>query len=113
MDAISIEKHGVSQGIGASTKRVEDLRLLRGLGRYTDDHNVPHATHMVVVRSPYGHAAILSIDTETAKSLPGVLAVLTGADAVADGLGIMRSTIVRPKRDGSPMAATDYRMLAT
>ena len=113
MDAPSIEKYGSSQGIGASPKRIEDLRLLRGLGRYTDDHAVVNATHMVVLRSPHAHAEIRAIDTAAARATPGVLAVLTGADALADGLGIMRSTIVRPKRDGSPMATTEYRMLAT
>jgi aerobic carbon-monoxide dehydrogenase large subunit len=113
MDAPNIEKYGASQGIGASAKRVEDLRFVRGLGRYTDDHVVNNAVHMIVLRSPYANAYIRGIDTTDAKATPGVLAVLTGADALADGLGIMRSTIVRPKRDGSAMATTDYRMLAT
>ena len=113
-DDINFTRQGRSQGtgIGADVARVEDLRLLRGLGRYTDDHAVPNCAHMVVLRSPHAHAAIEAIDTSAACAMPGVLGVFTGADAAADGLGAMVSTIARPKRDGSPMASTDYRMLA-
>ncbi len=110
-DDISFARNASSQGIGASTPRVEDLRLLQGLGRYTDDHAVTNCAHMIVLRSPHAHADIVSIDTEAAAALPGVLGILTGADALADGLGQMSSTIVRPKRDGSPMASTEYLML--
>ena len=117
-DTVSIEKFGRSQGsggqgIGASVRRVEDLRLLRGLGRYTDDTNVLNGAHMIVVRSPYAAAEILAIDTGAARQCPGVLAVLTGAEAEADGLGHMRPLLQRTRRDGSPMVATDYRLLAT
>lgn len=109
----AVERYGQSQGIGASVKRVEDLRLLRGLGRYTDDTAQPFATHMIVLRSPHAHARILGIHTAAATALPGVLAVLTGADAEADGLGMIQSVVARARRDGSPMARTDYRILAT
>jgi carbon-monoxide dehydrogenase large subunit len=112
-DMVHVEKFGQSQGIGASTRRVEDFRLLRGLGRYTDDTSTPNGTHMIVVRSPYAAAKIVSIDTTEAAAAPGVLAVLTGADAEADGLGMLLPQLPRTKRDGSPMVATDYRVLAT
>ena len=74
-------------GIGAPVRRWEDARLLRGLGRYVDDLGIPGQAHMVVLRSPHAAARILAIDTAPARAAPGVLAVLTGADLVADGIG--------------------------
>jgi carbon-monoxide dehydrogenase large subunit len=73
-------------GIGASLPRLEDDRLLTGGGCYSDDFRLPNQAYAVVVRSPHAHARILSIDTAAAAALPGVLAVLTAADAAADGL---------------------------
>jgi carbon-monoxide dehydrogenase large subunit len=61
-------------------KRVEDPRLLRGAGTYTDDLRLPGMLHAVILRSPYAHARIRRIDTGAARALPGVTAVLTGAD---------------------------------
>src|ERR1700761_5918613 len=73
-------------GIGAPVRRREDLRLVRGAGRYTADENLPDQAYAVMLRSPHAHARIRSIDTAAAKAVPGVLAVLTGADVAADGL---------------------------
>jgi carbon-monoxide dehydrogenase large subunit len=73
-------------GIGAPVRRREDLRLVRGGGRYTADENLPDQVYAVMLRSPHAHARIRSVDTAKAKALPGVLAVLTGADVVAGGL---------------------------
>ena len=73
-------------GIGQPVRRREDLRLLTGRGRYSDDINVPGQAYAVMVRSPHAHALIRSIDTEAADAAPGVLAVLTGRDMLADGL---------------------------
>jgi aerobic carbon-monoxide dehydrogenase large subunit len=73
-------------GIGQPVRRREDLRLVRGAGRYTADENLPGQVYAVMVRSPHAHARIRSIATENAKVAPGVLAVLTGADFYADGL---------------------------
>src|ERR1700680_2626355 len=73
-------------GIGQPVRRREDLRLVRGGGRYTADENLPGQVYAVLCRSPHAHARIRSIATEDAKTAPGVLAVLTGADCVADGL---------------------------
>jgi aerobic carbon-monoxide dehydrogenase large subunit len=98
--------------IGASMPRVEDLRLVRGRGRYTDDVEVPNAAHMAVVRSPHAAAHIRGIETADARAAPGVLAVLTGADAAADGLGLLRTSVERKRRDGRPMARPPYRLLA-
>lgn len=73
-------------GIGQSVKRVEDVRFLTGAGAYTDDLNLPGQAHGFVLRSPWAHATIKSVDTEAAMAAPGVLAVITGADLVEAGV---------------------------
>ncbi len=67
-------------GIGAPLKRKEDDPLLRGRGTYVDNIDLPGTVVMVVVRSPYAHARIISIDTTAAKAAEGVVAVFTGSD---------------------------------
>src|SRR5258708_14518246 len=71
--------------IGRAMPRFEDLRLVRGAGNDTDDVSVPGQCFAVFVRAPYAHARIVAIDGAAARSRPGVLAVLTGDDYVADG----------------------------
>ena len=66
--------------LGASIKRVEDPRFITGNGNYLDDIKLPSMAHMAILRSPYAHANIRSIDTSGAKSMPGVIAVIVGAD---------------------------------
>jgi carbon-monoxide dehydrogenase large subunit len=73
-----------STRIGQPVPRKEDLRLITGRGRYTDDLNVDGQAYAVMVRSPHAHANILGIDTRAASAVPGVIAVLTGADFIAD-----------------------------
>jgi aerobic carbon-monoxide dehydrogenase large subunit len=73
-------------GIGAPVRRREDLRLIRGGGRYTADENLPGQVYAVMVRSPHAHARIRGIAKDQALAVPGVLAVLAGADCLADGL---------------------------
>src|SRR6188472_3119892 len=72
--------------IGQPVRRREDLRLLTGRGRYSDDINVPGQAYAIMVRSPHAHALIGSIDVAAACAVPGVLAVLTARDMLADGL---------------------------
>src|SRR6478736_1873329 len=72
--------------IGRPMPRFEDLRLVRGAGRYSDDISMPGQAYAVFVRSPHAHARIRRIETTAARAMPGVLAVLTGADYAADGL---------------------------
>jgi len=91
-------------GVGQPVRRVEDARLLTGKGRYTDDTSVPNQAHAYVLRSPHAHAAINRIDTTAAAKMPGVLAVLTGADVAADKLGDILCKVDYKNRDGSPMA---------
>src|SRR5687768_4342200 len=73
--------------LGQSIPRIEDDRLLKGAGKYTDDFELKDALHAYVLRSPHAHALIKNILVEKVKSHPGVVAVLTGKDAAADGLG--------------------------
>ncbi|KAA2214402.1 xanthine dehydrogenase family protein molybdopterin-binding subunit [Teichococcus oryzae] len=101
-------KFGLSQAV----RRVEDPRLLKGNGRYTDDIAVPGQLHAVVLRSPHAHARIESIDTSAATALPGVHAVLTGQDWMAEGLGEIPCAIPLKNRDGSPRANTPRYGLA-
>jgi CO/xanthine dehydrogenase Mo-binding subunit len=72
--------------IGRSMKRVEDPRLLTGHGNYVDDIHLPAMAHAAVLRSPHAHARINAIDTSRAKALPGIILVMTGAEA-ADKAG--------------------------
>jgi carbon-monoxide dehydrogenase large subunit len=66
--------------------RFEDLRLVRGAGKYSDDISMPGQAIAAFVRSPHAHAKVVRIHSDAAAKMPGVLAVLTGADYVADGL---------------------------
>ncbi len=88
-------------GIGQSVKRVEDQRFLTGMGNYVDDMELPRMVHGVIVHSPHAHAKIKRVDVSKAKTAPGVLLVLTGADAVADKLGAFTSHLM-PEDVGAP-----------
>ncbi len=66
------------RGVGHSVRRVEDDRFIRGKGNYIDDINLPGMLHMAILRSPYAHATLNSIDASRAQALPGVVAVVTG-----------------------------------
>jgi carbon-monoxide dehydrogenase large subunit len=98
--------------IGQSVSRVEDPRLIQGLGRYSDDVTLPRQAHAVVVRSPHAHARIRGIDAAAALRVPGALAVLTGADLAADGIGHLPSDATRKRRDGTPAFSTPRPALA-
>src|SRR2546422_4208791 len=73
-------------GMGHSLKRKEDARFIRGKGEYIDDLVLPGMLWMDIVRSPYAHAKLVSIDTSEALKVPGVLAVITGRDLEKAGL---------------------------
>ena len=91
-------------GIGVSVRRKEDQRFLTGKGRYTDDLNRPHQLYAQMVRSPLAHARIGSIEVADALAVPGVVAVLTGKDMAADGIGGIPCGWGINNKDGSPMA---------
>src|SRR2546421_6460217 len=107
-DPVSVEKFA----IGQSVRRIEDARLLRGLGRYSEDVDLPRQAYAVLVRSPHAHARIAGIDARAALKSPGVLAVLTGADLAADGVGNLPTDRTRKRRDGAPAFATPRPLLA-
>jgi carbon-monoxide dehydrogenase large subunit len=86
MSFLASHESRAPQGIGKSVPRREDARLLVGRGRYADDFNLPGQVYAYLVRSPHSHARILNIDVAHAMGAPGVIAVLTGSDAAADGL---------------------------
>src|SRR5215470_3585035 len=73
-------------GIGSSPLRREDHRLVCGAGIFGDDFTLPGQTFAAIARSPHAHAMLVRIETAEAYRLPGLLAVLTAADYVADGL---------------------------
>jgi carbon-monoxide dehydrogenase large subunit len=100
--APSLEKFAVGQ----SVRRVEDPRLVQGLGRYSDDVTLPREAHAVLVRSPHAHARLRALDARAALSAPGVLAVLSGADLHADGVGDLPSDPARKRTGGVPAHAT-------
>src|SRR5712675_1805307 len=97
--------------IGQSVPRFEDLRLLRGGGRYVDDIVLPGLAFGHVLRSPHAHARIRLIDVSKAKAAPGALAVLTGADWQASGFGDLPVPGGMKLRDGSPMYRPRYPAL--
>ncbi len=98
--------------IGEAPKRREDARFVTGGGAYLDDLAFGGLAHAVVLRSPHAHARIDSIDAAAARAVPGVLAVLTAADADADGLQPMRPTIEANVQTGEPFAFAPQPLLA-
>ncbi|KIZ44916.1 xanthine dehydrogenase family protein molybdopterin-binding subunit, partial [Rhodopseudomonas palustris] len=99
-------------GTGQPVKRLEDQRLLTGLGHYLDDKPADGALWLFVLRSPHAHARIGAIDTEAAREMQGVEAVFTGADLVADDVGTLPTLPIFKRPDGSPMALPARRLLA-
>jgi len=91
-------------GSGRDVKRIEDAALLAGAGRFADDVSTAAQTHLVFLRSPHAHARIVSIDAAAALAMPGVIAVLTGADLVAAGVKPLPLAPMFTRPDGSPGA---------
>src|ERR1700680_841395 len=89
--------------IGQGVPRFEDPRLVRGEGRYVGDILLPGVAYGHVLRSPHAHARIRSIDVSRARAAPGVLAVLTGADWQASGVGDLPVPGGLKRRDGAPL----------
>ena len=102
----------MSEGIGASVQRKEDKKFLTGKGRYTDDINRAGQVYAHFVRSDVAHANIKSIDTKAASEAAGVVAVYTGEDVAADGIGGPICGWVVPNRDGSSTHEPPHPLLA-
>jgi len=92
-------------GIGQPVTRLEDTRLVQGQGRFQEDQRHWGQAYAVFLRSPHAHANIRSIDATAARQAPGVVAVYTGADYAADGLGMPKANMPRKRPDGKPMFA--------
>ena len=90
-------------GIGAAVKRKEDARFITGAGRYTDDIGAHGQAYAVFARSPHARARLSGIDTAAAQATEGVVAVFTGADLQADGIGDLPCGWMVKSKDGSDM----------
>jgi carbon-monoxide dehydrogenase large subunit len=99
-------------GIGAAVRRKEDVRFVTGKGQYTDDVVRPGETRAVFVRSPHARARIKGLDASEAKKMPGVIAVLTGAELASDKIGNLICGWMIHSKDGSPMKMAPHPALA-
>ncbi len=86
---MTTESRDEIRGIGHSVKRIEDARFIQGRGNYVEDVVLPNMLHMAILRSPYAHATITSIDTTRASASPGVVVVVTGEILAAHNLAWM------------------------
>ncbi|HVY04981.1 MAG TPA: xanthine dehydrogenase family protein molybdopterin-binding subunit [Burkholderiales bacterium] len=98
-------------GIGQAMTRREDQRLLFGAGQYVDDVVLANETFLAFVRSPHAHARVKSIDATQARKMPGVVAVLTGADLKADGIGPIPDGAGLKRADDKPMVGAPHDVL--
>jgi aerobic carbon-monoxide dehydrogenase large subunit len=99
-------------GIGAAVRRKEDHRFITGKGHYTDDISRPGQAHAYFLRSPHAHATVKSIDAKAAAVMPGVVAVLTGAELAADKIGNLICGWMIHSKDGTPMKMAPHPALA-
>ena len=99
-------------GIGAAVRRKEDNRFLTGEGRYLDDINLHNQAYACFVRSPHAHARINGIDKSEAESAEGVIAVFTGEDLAADGIGGLICGWGITSKNGEPHKAPPHPALA-
>ncbi len=99
-------------GIGAAVRRKEDQRFITGKGHYTDDISRPGQSYAYFIRSPHAHATLKAIDAKAASSMPGVLAVLTGAELATDKIGNLICGWMIHSKDGSPMKMAAHPALA-
>ena len=102
----------VKFGMAQPVKRVEDVRLLKGQGLYTDDVTAPGALQVLVLRSPHAHATITAMDVAPALALPGVVAIYTAADLAADGISAIPCMVPITNQDGSARADAPRPVLA-
>ena len=100
-------------GIGQAVTRREDDRLLTGTGQFVDDLDLPGAAHAVFVRSVDAHGRLRGVDTSAARAVPGVLAVLTGADLLVDDIAPFPGNPSLKNVAGKPMSGPPFHALAT
>jgi carbon-monoxide dehydrogenase large subunit len=109
---VSGESQYARFGSGKSVRRVEDQALLTGAGIFADDVSLPGQAYVCFLRSPYPHARIVAIDAASAAAMPGVVAIVTGADLVAAGVKPLPLSIDFKRGDGSPTASPPRHALA-
>ena len=107
-NALALEQFGVGQPV----LRVEDPKLLKGEGRYTDDVNVAGQAHAYIVRSRYAHGTIRKVDVSTARKMPGVLGAYDAADLAAAGVNPIKCGMMVQGRDGKPWLTPPRPVLA-
>jgi len=108
-------KQGVTRarfGSGRSVLRVEDDKLLRGEGTFTDDVSMDGQLHLVFLRSPHPHARLRRVDVAAAAAMPGVVAVVTGEELVRAGVKPLVASTDFKRADGSPSESPPRRALA-
>ncbi|MBV9153325.1 MAG: xanthine dehydrogenase family protein molybdopterin-binding subunit, partial [Alphaproteobacteria bacterium] len=98
--------------IGTPVRRREDYRFLTGQGTYTDDINRPGQLDAYILRSPHANAKLGRIDTASAASAPGVVAVFTGQDMAKENIGGLPCGWLVNSKDGSPMKEPPHPVLA-
>jgi carbon-monoxide dehydrogenase large subunit len=98
--------------IGQPVRRREDYRFLTGQGTYTDDINRPGQVYAYILRSPHANARINSLNTSAAQEAPGIVAVFTGPDMAAEGIGGLPCGWLVNSKDGSPMKEPPHPVLA-
>ena len=99
-------------GIGQPVQRYEDLRLITGRGRYTDDVILPNTARAFVLRSPVAHGRLRRVDAAAARQMPGVLFVATGTEVQAEELGNLACQTPLNNSDGTPRHDTPRPLLA-
>jgi aerobic carbon-monoxide dehydrogenase large subunit len=99
-------------GSGKSVPRVEDQALLTGNGVFADDVSAPGQAYVQFLRSPHPHARIVAIDTTAAAALPGVIAIVTGADLVQAGVRPIPASTDFKRADRSPAVSPPHHALA-
>ncbi|MEN9539475.1 MAG: hypothetical protein RLZZ126_1710, partial [Pseudomonadota bacterium] len=108
----STATHSARFGSGQHVRRLEDEPLLKGQGRYTDDVQPAAQTRLVLLRSPYPHANIRSVDTSAARTMPGVHLVVSGADLAAQGVLALAGAAGFARADGKPVTSAPRHALA-
>jgi carbon-monoxide dehydrogenase large subunit len=106
--ALGVEAHGLAQPV----RRVEDPRLLKGAGRYTDDIVLANMAQCYFVRSPHAHAKIRSVDKTAALAAPGVIGILDGQDVAADKINGLPCGWLITSTNGEPMKEPPHPILA-
>ncbi|MCG6877263.1 MAG: xanthine dehydrogenase family protein molybdopterin-binding subunit [Betaproteobacteria bacterium] len=99
-------------GSSDDARRTEDAPLLTGRGRFTDDLGVHGESHAAFVRAPVAHAEVRRVDVAAARSMPGVLAVITGRDLADEGIGTIPPLVLLPGRGGKQMFGPAMQVLA-